>query len=125
MRMRFIKLVYISLIICGAALSGCAEQVSFSTDVMPILTENCLVCHKEGTPGYEASGFSVETYEDVMKGTDAGPVVEPGYSYASTLQVLVEHGADPSIAMPQKARKLSAGDIQTIGDWIDQGAQNN
>ena len=52
------------------------------------------------------------------------PVVEPGYSYASTLQVLVEHGADPSIAMPQKARKLSPGEIQTIGDWIDQGASN-
>jgi len=123
--MRLFNPVRVILIICSVVLSGCAEQVSFSADVMPILTENCLLCHKAGTPGFEASGFSVETYEDVMKGTEAGPVVEPGYSYASTLQVLVEHGADPSIAMPQRARKLSPGDIQTIGDWIDQGALNN
>ena len=113
------------LIVCSIALVGCAEKVSFSQDVMPILAENCLVCHQEGTEGYIASGFSVESYEDVMKGTSAGPVVEAGYSYASTLQVLVQHGADPSIAMPQKARKLSAGDIQVIGDWIDEGALNN
>ena len=125
MRMGLMKPVQMSLIVCSVALSGCAEQVSFSADVMPILVENCLVCHEAGAPGFEASGFSVESYEDVMKGTEAGPVVEPGYSYASTLQVLVEHGADPSIAMPQRSRKLSPGDIQTIGDWIDEGAQNN
>ena len=115
----------ILLIISVFAIAGCEEKVRFASDVMPILAENCLLCHKEGGAGYEASGFSVESYEAVMKGTNAGPVVEPGYSYASTLQVLVEHGADPSIAMPQRARKLSPGDIQTIGDWIDQGAQNN
>jgi len=113
------------MIVCSIALVGCAEKVSFSQDVMPILAENCLACHQEGADGYTVTGFSVETYEDVMKGTSIGPVVEAGYSYASTLQVLVQHGADPSIAMPLKARKLSAGEIQVIGDWIDEGALNN
>jgi len=113
------------LIVISVLLSGCAEELSFSRDVMPILAKNCLSCHQQGGEGYAISGFSVETYEDIMKGTNAGAVVEPGYSYASTLQVLVEHRADPSIAMPREAVKMPLSDIQIIGDWIDQGAQNN
>ena len=123
--MRFSGSFRLILVVSSITAAGCAEKVSFSGDVMPILAEHCLTCHQQGGEGYAASGFSVETYEGVMKGTNAGPVVDPGYSYASTLQVLVEHGADPSIAMPRKARKLSPGDIQIIGDWIDQGARNN
>ena len=43
----------------------------------------------------------------------------------STLQIVVEHGADPSISMPKDAAKLSSSEIQTIGEWINQGAKNN
>jgi hypothetical protein len=123
--MRYLSPTRLLLVICSIVIAGCAEKVSFSADVMPILAENCLDCHQEGGAGYAASGFSVASYDDVMKGTRNGPVVEAGYSYASTLQVLVQHGADPSIAMPQQARKLRPGEIQVIGDWIDQGALNN
>jgi len=123
--MRNLQLIRYLMLLSLLALTGCAEQVSFSQDVMPVLKARCLACHAEGTPGYEVSGFSVESYEQVMKGTKNGPVVEPGYSYASTLQTLVEHKADPSIAMPQNAPKLSSAEIQTIGVWIDQGAKNN
>ena len=123
--MRNLNLIRYLMPMLLVVLSGCVEQVSFSQQVMPILEAKCLACHAEGAAGYEASGFSVESHEQVMKGTRNGPVVEPGYSYASTLQTLVEHKADPSIAMPQNAPKLSSAEIQTIGEWIDQGAKNN
>lgn len=109
----------------SVAIVGCTEKVSFSRDVMPILAESCLSCHQQGAEGYVASGFSVESYADIMQGTNAGPVIDPGVSYASTLQVLVEHKADPSIAMPLKMKKLSAAKTRVIGEWIDQGALNN
>ena len=113
------------LIMLSFLLAGCKKQVSFSKNVMPILQAKCLSCHAEGSEGFEASGFSVESYAQVMKGTRDGPVIEPGYSYFSTLQIVVEHRAGPSKAMPKDSAKLSSSEIQIIGEWIDQGARNN
>jgi len=113
------------LIMLFFLLAGCEKQVSFSKDVMPILEAKCLSCHAEGREGYNASGFSVEGYAQVMKGTKDGTVIEPGESYFSTLQIVVEHGADPSKSMPKGSAKLSGAEIQTIGEWINQGARNN
>jgi len=111
-----------------AGLAGCSgnAQVSFSRDVKPILEANCLVCHKQGGAGYEASGFSMETYESLLKGTRFGPMIVPGDSAASNMIVLMEGRADPSISMPHgRAEPLSKADIDIIRHWIDQGAKKN
>ncbi len=106
--------------------SGCSDRkVSFSKDVKPILDEHCLPCHQAGKEGYLASGLSVASYDDMIKGTKYGPVVLPGYSFSSTLQILVEHKADPSINMPKRRMRLSQDKIELIGTWISQGAKNN
>jgi len=110
---------------------GCARQVSFKSDVDPILKARCLSCHSSGGEGYAASGFSVESYQSVMKGTRYGPVIEPGSSIGSTLTRLIEHQADPSIAMPKSSHPgmsseyLSQKQIDAIKKWIDQGAKDN
>jgi hypothetical protein len=113
------------LITLSFSIAGCTKQVSFSKNVMPIFKAKCLSCHAKGSEGFEASGFSVESYEQVMKGTRNGPVIEPGYSYFSTLQIVVEHRAKPSTSMPRDSAQLSGPEIQIIGEWIDQGAKNN
>lgn len=106
-------------------MAACQREVSFSKNVKPILDAKCLSCHAEGEKGFKASGLSVESYDHLMKGTRDGPVIEPGYSYFSTLQIVVEHRADLSSSMPQSSAKLSGAEIQVIGEWIDQGAKNN
>jgi cytochrome c553 len=113
------------LFVLFISLTGCKQQVSFSENVMPILEAKCVSCHAVGKKGFEASGLSVETYEQLMKGTREGPVIEPGYSYFSTLQIVVEHRASPSASMPRTSEKLSSEEIQIIGEWIDEGARNN
>jgi len=105
--------------------AGCTREVSFKQDVLPILTENCLSCHKPGAEGYTASGFSVESHEVVMKGTKLGPVVSAGSHAGSTLVLLLEHKAHPSINMPKDKLPLPEGKIDIIRKWIDQGARNN
>jgi hypothetical protein len=60
-----------------------------------------------------------------MKGTKHGPVIMPGYSYSSTLQILVEHKADPKLDMPHGGERLPREAIETLGEWIDDGAKNN
>jgi len=111
-----------------SVLSGCAreEPVSFSQDVRPILDQNCIACHQDGGEGLIASGFSMMTYEDLMRGTNAGPMVVAGDSLGSNMIVLMEGRADPSISMPHGAMKpVGKADIETIRTWIDQGAKNN
>jgi mono/diheme cytochrome c family protein len=109
-------------------LAGCAreEAVSFSQDVKPIIDQNCIACHKPGGDGFEASGFSMVTYEDLMKGTKFGPMVISGDSAGSNMLVLMEGRADPSISMPHGAMKpVRKAEIDTIKRWVDQGAKNN
>ena len=109
-------------------MAGCAkeEPVSFSQSVKPILDQNCLACHQEGGAGFEASGFSMASYEDLMKGTEFGPMVIAGDAEGSNLVVLMEGRADPSISMPHGSMdKVANKDIRAIRAWIDQGAKNN
>jgi hypothetical protein len=101
------------------------KEVSFSKDIMPILQENCFSCHQTGGAGEIASGLNLESYENLMRGTKLGPVIQPGQSYASTIQVLVEHKAGDKVNMPKGGSKLADDKIELIGKWIDQGAKNN
>lgn len=124
---------------------GCGRnQVSFAADIQPILTASCLDCHNSTIDedadedvmgeGAYSSGFSVVSYDDVMKGTSLGPVVLPGSSMSSTLYLVVAGKTAPEIRMPPhhdeswaegRGTQLSAEQIETIGAWIDQGAKNN
>jgi hypothetical protein len=132
MRLSTHKFLYFTAIAVFSA--GCSEDVSYKNDVDPILQANCLSCHDGQGEGIEASGFSVKSYDDLMKGTKSGPVIVPGDSLSSSLYRLVDHQADPKIQMPPhhdvtvasgKMSSLSGEQINTIKAWIDQGARNN
>jgi len=114
-----------------ALLSGCdntppAKTISFSQDIKPILEAHCLECHNEGGAGAVASGLKMTSYASLMEGTKFGPVIKPGNSLSSTLVILVEGRANSAINMPHGDRPpLSKAQIQTLRQWIDQGAPNN
>ena len=113
------------LIICA----GCQihPQVSFRSDVYPILEKNCVDCH---TPprgkGYRESGLNMDDYESLMKGTVFGPVILPGDSRKSILNMLVEGRADSSMRMPHNADEpLTEDEIRILHLWVAQGAHDN
>jgi uncharacterized membrane protein len=112
-----------------AVVPGCARKaaaVSYQKDVAPILTKHCASCHVPGQPGYAASGFDMQGYDALMKGTRYGPVVLPGDPLTSVLVMLIEGRADPSIKMPHGgAQPMTDAEIKTIRRWVKQGAQNN
>jgi len=105
--------------------AGCAKEYSFKRDIHPVLKEKCGSCHSEGGEGYAASGFSVASYETLMKGTKFGAVIVPGSSVSSTLARTVEGKTHASIAMPRTGNPMSKEEIQMLKVWIDQGAKNN
>ena len=112
----------VTLVTFGA---GCSRDVSFKQDVHPILSENCLSCHKAGAEGYLKSGLSMESYDALMKGTKFGPIIIAGSHISSTLVLLLERKAHPSINMPKDHPPLADSQVEVIRKWIDQGAKNN
>lgn len=109
-------------------LSGCKkeQEVSFSQDVKPIIDKYCIECHQAGGEGLAASGFNLEDYAGLMKGTRHGPMIFAGDSAGSNMLVLMEGRADPSISMPHGKMEGATGkELETIRVWIDQGARNN
>ncbi|MCF6211789.1 MAG: hypothetical protein L3K24_14200 [Gammaproteobacteria bacterium] len=124
-------LIRAAAVVGVVVLAGCSKEpeelpVSFSKDVMPVLQKHCSECHLSGGVGEVASGLDLSSYESTMKGTKFGAIVRPGDSTSSTLSILTEGRADPSINMPHGDRPpLSKEETGIIAKWINQGAENN
>ena len=99
------------------------QVVSYELDVYPIISSRCVECHQPGGDGYQASGLDMSTYEGLMKGTKYGPVIVPGDSLTSNLNVLIEGRAQ--VQMPHDQRPLLKAQQGIIRDWVKQGAKNN
>jgi hypothetical protein len=114
------------IIACAFALGACSpSNVSYGRDVQPILKARCIECHAPGGAGYEKSGFDMSSYDTLMKGGKYGKLVVPGDPLTSTLNVLVEGRADPSIRMPHGREKLPDREIAILKAWVQEGAKNN
>ncbi len=120
------KLAMLCLLLLAVTSCDRENVISFSKDVRPVLDQNCMMCHQTGGEGEQASGFGMETYAALMKGTRFGPMIIAGDVEGSNMVVLMEGRADPSISMPHgQQQSISRQDIQTIRRWIEQGAKNN
>jgi len=101
-------------------------EISFHNDVYPILQDKCLDCHSPRGMGYKKSGLNMESYQTIIKGTLYGPVIIPGNSKKSILNMLIEGRADESMLMPHNEDKPLTGDeIRILRLWVSQGAVNN
>jgi hypothetical protein len=123
-----IRSVLLSLILVSAsAMLGCSmeKKPGYTADVRPILDKYCAECHMPNKEGATKSGFQIDSYASIMKGTKFGPVIVPGSAESSTLYRLVAGEANPAINMPHNKPPLSADEVNTIRLWIDQGAMDN
>lgn len=113
------------LLLAGYGPVNAAGPVSFAKNVYPLFQKHCVECHLPNGQGHAVSGFSVESYETIMKGTKYGPVVVPGDALSSSLYRLLAGEVDPSIRMPHNKDPLPDSAIKLIESWIEQGAKNN
>ncbi|MGA7669778.1 MAG: c-type cytochrome domain-containing protein, partial [Nitrolancea sp.] len=91
--------------------------VSFSRDILPILTSQCGSCH--GGQG----GLWVLSYEQLMVGGSSGAVVMPGNPDQSLLYQRITGQTPPQ--MPLNSPPLTASQIDAIKGWITEGAPKN
>ena len=102
------------------------NEISYKTDVSPIIHDYCLNCHEPGGKGYEKSGLNMSTYQSLMKGTKFGAVIKPGDSFTSIFIQVIEGRVHPSIKMPYGMNGgLAKEKISVLKRWVDQGAKDN
>lgn len=91
---------------------------SFRADISPILTNRCATvgCHIAGGP----HGVDLRTYDTLSTGGDAGAIVIAGNARESEVVKQIVQGR-----MPPGGPPLEAAQIQSIIDWINEGAKNN
>ncbi len=104
-------------VLAGTPTGTTAAQVSFQRDVLPIFTQVCVKCH-----GGEKTQRSLvlKSFNDVMQGSENGPVIEPGDPANSLLVQMIVQGK-----MPKNGPKLLPDQIRVISDWVKEGAPNN
>lgn len=94
----------------GGATSCDTVNMTYSTNIKPILQSNCYSCHGNGQIN---GGVTLDTYAGVKTVADNGKLIG-----------VITHAAGFP-AMPQGGAKLSDCNINKIRDWINRGKQNN
>ena len=127
--MRFV-LSFLSVVTIGSvALAGgpmpadAAEPapVSFSRDVLPILSENCLLCHGPDAKTRKAD-LRLDVKENVLRAKE--PIIVPGKSGESELVRRMESDdAEEVMPPPKSGHVLSPKQRETLRRWVDQGAR--
>jgi hypothetical protein len=92
-------------------------EVDFAHQVAPVLRKHCAECHMEEA---KKGGFSMNTRESLVEGSENGPVVEPGNSADSLLMEAILSN-DKSDRMPPKGPRMPADQVEIIRKWIDGG----
>ena len=85
-------------------------NMTYTTDILPILQDNCYRCHGNGL---SQNGVSLDSYDKVKTQVDNGNLIN-----------VITHAAGYP-PMPQDAAKLSDCTINKIRGWINRGALNN
>lgn len=104
------------------------KKVSFESEILPILEESCMRCHKapykdaRGRTRRPKSGLRLDGRGWILKGGDTGPAVVPGDPDDSPLYTLAALDPDDADVMPQKGDPLTKSQLDLMRRWIVDGA---
>lgn len=93
--------------------------VSFEKSIAPILKDNCIGCHSDGT---KRGNLALSTFNGLRKAVAAKPALIQRRANQSLLALRLI-APDEKQRMPKGKPQLAQKDIQTIANWINQGAR--
>lgn len=118
------KLLMLTVVFGSLPASAWAADspVSFSREVLPILSDYCFKCHGPDESGRQAE-LRLDTHEGALAVHDGTVIVKPGDLAASELIKRIL-STDPDEVMPPPAAKrdLSPQQVETLKRWVAEGA---
>src|SRR5262249_15763580 len=96
------------------------KPVDFRREILPILSGNCFLCHgPDGKTG--KAGLRLDLKESALRKND--PIIVPGDRVESELIRRITSDDPDEVMPPRKSGKiLTAGQVELLTRWIDQGA---
>ncbi|MBC8065878.1 MAG: DUF1553 domain-containing protein, partial [Chlorobia bacterium] len=96
------------------------DKVSYSRDVLPILSDKCFLCHGPDS-GSRMAGLRLDTPEGAFANRSGRFAIVPGKPEHSLMAKRITH---PSMPMPPKGsgKTLTKREIDILKRWIAQGA---
>ncbi len=102
---------------CIALAAPASAGDSFAIAARRVLDTHCIACHGSA----RISGLDLRTSEGAAAGGTRGPAIIPGDPASSLLLRAV--AGEGQLRMPPSGDGLSDTDIETLGQWIETGAQ--
>ena len=117
---------FILTVLSFLAMTSCgqADELSFSRDVRPILSEMCFSCHGPDDKGRKGE-LLLSEMDGALKGGESGePAIVPGKPALSEMIKRI-HSEDPDERMPpgETKKNLSPAQIAILEKWIESGAK--
>src|SRR2546426_9303764 len=105
-----------------ASAAAVAGKIEFDRDIRPIFSENCYQCHGPDEKARKAK-LRLDTKEGAFRVRDGKTVIVPGKGAESELVKRITN-KDPDEVMPppKSNHKLTAKQIESLRQWIDEGA---
>ncbi|MBX3421271.1 MAG: PSD1 domain-containing protein [Pirellulaceae bacterium] len=115
-----ILIVVLNVVLGGLELpTACGEEISYSRDIRPLLSDKCFRCH-----GPDDSARQGDLRLDDMQLAVAAEAIVPGDEAASSLvQRITTQDAELRMPPPGSGKQLSAAEIATLQQWIASGAK--
>ena len=103
-----------------AGIGGAADPVSFSREILPVLSDNCFSCH-----GPDESHRKAKLRLDVRELAIKAGAIVPGHADRSSLiGRIAPKDADDLMPPPESHKKpLTTRQIATLNRWIGEGAE--
>jgi hypothetical protein len=120
MMRRLVTVLAIWLFVPAAGRAG--GRVDFGRDILPILSDNCFLCHGPDAKNRKAK-LRLDDEKSAKQLRAGGAAIVPGKSSDSEVYRRLT-ATDPGEIMPppRSKRKLSAKQIALVKRWIDEGA---
>ncbi|MDA7891810.1 DUF1549 domain-containing protein, partial [Akkermansiaceae bacterium] len=112
------------LVILLCLASTVFAEVDFASEIQPILSDNCYVCHGPDEKSRKG-GLRLDQQDLALKGGDSGPAIVPGNTSKSLIlsRINLPHGDEDHMPPPDKKDPLAPKQKDLLEQWIKEGAK--
>ncbi|WP_417375365.1 PSD1 and planctomycete cytochrome C domain-containing protein [Gimesia maris] len=118
------KLILLLILISSGNQLCAADQINFSHDILPILSDRCFHCHGPD-PTHREADLRLDLVEAATENRDGTFAIAPGKPELSEVLARIT-STDADLLMPpadSHRKPLTKKQIETIRQWIAEGAQ--
>ena len=114
----FQRFFFLSLLLLSGATFG-SDQVSFSREILPILSDKCFACHGPDTK--KKKDLRLDSYAEAIKDRKGIKAIDPDDLENSELLIRIHDDGDPM--PPEDEKPLTDKERELLTRWIEQGGQ--